>query len=111
MSSDTCTRRPTRRWLLAATACLLAGLAGCTRYPRATSKESMVLIKALYTACSSRDVRRLDRVEKAIRKEADEGKLTPEEAAAFQRIVEQARAGEWEDAASASYAFATAQVR
>ncbi len=80
-------------------------------YPEATSTESMQLIKALYTACSSRNADRLASVDKQLATIRSEGKLQDREFDAFKSIIAQAEQGDWKKAADACYQFAQDQVR
>jgi hypothetical protein len=49
---------------------------GCTHYPEVSSPESLKLIAALRTACSSKKTDRLDKVEKAVEKAKQDNKLS-----------------------------------
>lgn len=80
-------------------------------YPETTSPEGLKLIRALYTACSSRSERRLSQVERSLLAIDSAGKLTAAERAAFESIIEHARTGNWEQASADSYQFAQDQVR
>lgn len=80
-------------------------------YPETTSADGLKLIRALYTACSSRNEARLSRVEKEVAKLDTQGKLSEAERAAFGSIIEQAQTGDWETAIDQSYQFAQDQVR
>lgn len=81
------------------------------RHPEVTSAENLTLLRALYTACSSQNLERLDKVEKEINRTRSAGLLTDEELASFEAIIAEARGGEWDEAARESYRFAEAQVR
>lgn len=85
--------------------------AGCQRYPGVTSKDGLVLIKALYTACSSQSPQRLAKVEAAAAKALAEGRISAQEHEKLAEIIAKARGGNWDAAADASWAFAQAQVR
>jgi hypothetical protein len=80
-------------------------------FPEVSSGESLRLIKALYTACSSKSDKRLAQVEKELTAIETQGKLTEAERDAFDLIITHARAGDWLEATSASYAFAADQIR
>jgi hypothetical protein len=84
---------------------------GCRQYPRATSKESIRLMKLVYTACNTKDKARLAKAEQAVEKAAREGQLSPPEQEAFRKILDQARAGDWAAAEKASFRFAQDQLR
>jgi hypothetical protein len=84
---------------------------GCRQYPRVTSKESLRLMKLLYTACNTRDPVRLATVEQGVEKSTREGKLTETEQNAFRYILDLARSSHWEQAEKASLRFAQDQVR
>jgi hypothetical protein len=84
---------------------------GCRQYPEVTSKESLKLIKQLYTACNTRDSDRLAKVEERLAKIEADGKMSEREVDAFRAIIDLAREGEWERAERASFKFAQDQVR
>ncbi|MEX2168599.1 MAG: hypothetical protein WD851_04780 [Pirellulales bacterium] len=94
-------------------ALLIGGVWWLTRlqYPEVTSAESLNLVRALYTACSSQNPQRLDKVEQKVAQTHQTGNLTQSELASFQSIIAQARDGRWEEAAQSSYQFAEDQVR
>jgi hypothetical protein len=86
-------------------------LPGWRTYPEATSRESLDLIKALYSATSAQNEEWLARVETEIAEAAEEGKMSPRERDAFDRITATARSGEWSAAQQASLRFAEEQLR
>lgn len=88
----------------------VVALAGCRRYPAVTSRESLSLMKLLYTACNTRDEKRLAEVEKGVEKASREGKLSPAEREAFAEIIGRAKQGEWQRAEKAAFRFAQDQV-
>jgi hypothetical protein len=83
---------------------------GCRQYPPVSSPESLTLMRRLYTACNTRDPQRLAGVEQRLAELEQDGKVTPEEKAGFERIIGMARAGDWEDAEKAAFKFAQDQV-
>ncbi|MBX9627632.1 MAG: hypothetical protein K2X82_27775 [Gemmataceae bacterium] len=83
---------------------------GCRQYPAVSSRESLSLMQLLYTACNTRDEKRLADAEKGVEKLTREGKMTAEERAGFDRIIGMARAGKWEDAEQAAFKFTQDQV-
>ena len=85
--------------------------AGGKKFPPVSSEESLHLMRALYTACSSQNDQRLAVVERKVVEAADAGQMSAEERAAFEEIVGYARAEDWERAAGESYRFARDQVR
>ena len=86
-------------------------LTGCTRYPTVSSPESLHLVAALRTACSSQRADRLTKVERAVDNAAQRGRLTEPEQTSFRQIIGQARQGDWQGAERACLAFQQAQVR
>ncbi len=103
------------RWLLGAAAVLAVPLAvvwwpGCREYPPVSSKESLYLMKLLYSACNTRDEKRLAEVEAGVEKLTREGTMSAEERAAFDKIIGMARSGRWADAQEAALKFAQDQV-
>ena len=104
-----------RRWLVGAMVILAIPLAviwwpGCRQYPPVSSKESLELMKLLYSACNTKDEKRLAEVEKGVEQLTREGKMKPAEREGFDKISRMARAGKWEQAEDAAYKFAQDQV-
>lgn len=95
---------------LLAVALLVVWWPGCRQYPAATSKESMQLIKLVYSACNTKDPARLAKAEQGVQEAARAGKLSPPEQEAFAKILGKARAGDWEEAERAAFKFAQDQV-
>lgn len=80
-------------------------------YPEVSSPESLQLMRALYTACSSQNSTRLSEVERKV-SEAEKGHLLVDaERNAFTSIIALARQGDWQSAAARSYRFAKDQIR
>lgn len=87
-------------------------LCGCgPSYPRVHSQESLQLLLALRTACSTQNAERLHKVETALEMARREGKVTEAEAEALSRIIEMARQGNWHQAERACRSFQKAQLR
>lgn len=85
-------------------------LAGCRQYPPVSSKESLSLMRLVYAACNTRDSARLDRAESELARLVAEGKVGEAERSAFERIMKQAREGEWKQAERAAFRFAEDQI-
>jgi hypothetical protein len=83
---------------------------GCHKYPAATSRESYVLMKALYTACNTKNVDSLSKIERWVDQAAREGKLGPAEQDAFAGIIGMAKNGQWQEATKETYRFSEDQV-
>jgi hypothetical protein len=83
---------------------------GCREYPPVTSRDALTQMKLLYSACNTKDVERLTRVELGAAKLAREGKLSPPEQEAFAHVIGLAKGGEWTDAEAAAFKFAQDQV-
>jgi len=83
---------------------------GCRQYPPVSSRESLRLMKLLYSACNTKDDKRLAEVEKGLEKLTRDGKMAPAEREAFDKIVATAKAGKWEKAEEAAFRFAQDQV-
>jgi len=103
------------RWLLGALLLLALPLLvvwwpGCRQYPPVSSKESLELMKLLYSACNTKDEKRIAKVEEGIEKLTREGKMAPAERESFDKIIGLARAGNWEKAEEAAFKFAQDQV-
>lgn len=106
----------TQVWTIGAAILLLVVLAYAwwslrPNYPEVSSPENLTLMRALYTACSSQNAERLSKVERAVDKEHESGRMTPQEHESFASIIALARAGDWTSAADESYRFAEDQVR
>jgi hypothetical protein len=83
---------------------------GFREYPAVTSKESLYLMKLLYTATNTRDQVQLGKVEQGVQQASREGKLTPKEQEAFAKIIGTAKKGDWQAATKAAFKFAQDQV-
>jgi len=86
-------------------------LVGCTTQPRATTAESMELIKQVYTACNTKNTERLERAEVQLKTLVDQQLISEDERVEFESIIAQARAGQWEKAQKRALSYAKAQVR
>jgi hypothetical protein len=84
---------------------------GCSRYPEVTSPEALQLVAAARTACSSQNPERLKRVRERLEELHGEGKLTPAEYSAFEKILEMAERGDWDAAEQACFQYQKAQLR
>lgn len=84
---------------------------GCRTYPEVTSRESLDLVKALYSACNARNAEWLAKVEKEVNELSQDGKMSPQEQQSFRRIIALAKSGQWDEAQQASLTFAEDQVR
>jgi hypothetical protein len=71
--------------------------------------EVFKTVDALFTALTSRDPNRLDDCERRLNSYREAGQLAPAAAKILDRVVEQAREGEWEPAARRLYDFMLAQ--
>ncbi len=85
--------RPAWSWILAA---LL--LSGCSRIDL-PHEESRMAIDALYTAVTSRRPELVETCENQLKELETAGKLPPSTASDLKRIIEQARAQQWQPAA------------
>lgn len=83
---------------------------GCRQYPPVTSRENLDLIKLVYTACNTRNPKRLAAAQERIDKAAQTGELSPAEEAGFRSILETAAAGNWPAAEAAALRFAKDQL-
>lgn len=99
-----------RSYLILMAACIVAW--GCgPGYPRVSSRESLELLLALRTACSTQNQERLRKVEEALEQAQKESKVSEAEADALRRIIALARQGDWHKAERACRAFQKAQLR
>ena len=78
-------------------------------YPVATSAQSMVLIKKLYTACNLQDAKLLASFETQLAASQSAQQVTPDEFAAFSDIASMAKAGDWKKASGQAFRFARDQ--
>ena len=84
---------------------------GCSRYPEVTSPESQSFIQQVYTACNTRDVERLKKCQQKLVELVEANQVGEAEQREFERILELARSGKWEESQEASLDFAKRQVR
>ena len=75
----------------------LLTLTGCYRPPQ-VSEDNLELISSLRTALSTRNATRLDDNDRVMEERHAAGELTDTELAAFNELIEMARAGDWEAA-------------
>ena len=99
-------------WTGAGLICLmLLAISGCREHPRVTSRESLDLIKQVYTACNTRNPERLNKCKVALDELVSNGEISEAEQQSFEKILKLAEAGEWQAAQSESLQFARDQVR
>lgn len=89
----------------------LSLFAGCTQHPKATSRESLEFIKQVYTACNTKNAKRLAACEERLAQLESEEKISKEEIKSFQRVFAIASNGDWESAQNLAFQFAKDQVR
>jgi len=80
-------------------------------YPEVSSRESLQLMKLLYSACNTKDTTRLNKVETDLKKLIAQGKVSEVEQTAYIKIITMAKEGNWKEAEAASFRFAEDQVR
>lgn len=85
--------------------------AGCREYPPVSTEESQDMIKLVYTAANTRDEARLAACEIRLKQLIEEKKMGEKESAAFQKIIDQAKKGDWQAAQDDALQFARDQVR
>lgn len=73
-------------------------VSGCW-YPK-VSPKAFALAKATYNACSIKSESQLDKVEELKNKFLESEEINQREADYFQGFIDQARAGEWKEAAA-----------
>jgi hypothetical protein len=106
-----------RRIALAAAAITLAAVAAAwyvwwTAPPQmGADAEVFTAVDALFTAVTARDDRLLGGCERRLRALKDAGTLPADAAGHLQRVIQTARAGQWEPAAERLYNFMIAQRR
>lgn len=94
-------------WLLVASMLFF----GCSRYPEVSTVESQRFIQQLYTACNTQDPERLKACQRRLEEMVESGQVGSQEQQEFERIINQAQAGRWEQSQSDSLDFARRQVR
>jgi hypothetical protein len=82
---------------------------GCGR-PPAVEFTNLPLIASLRTACSARNEQWLTGVERAVTTRHNEGRMSPVEKAHFEKLIAQARGGDWQGAEKQCYYFERAQL-
>lgn len=87
-----------------------AVLFGCGRHPKATSRESLDFIKQVYTACNTKNAKRLAACEERLTELETAEKISIEEVNSFKRVLNIASKGEWETAQSMALKYAQDQV-
>ena len=91
----------------------LAGLAWGFQSPPQLGHDEEVFqtVDALFTALTSRDLRRLEDCEQRLQFQRETGRLPVPAARSLERVIAQARRGEWRPAAERLYRFMHAQRR
>lgn len=84
--------------------------AGCGGYGE-VSPKAYEFAKALYSACSRRDGAGLAKIERLVAEAESAGELTSREAGRLADIAEDARGGDWQEAAAAARRMMEDQVR
>ncbi len=90
---------------------LVSACVGCREHPQVTSRESLDLIKQVYTACNTRNPDRLSKCKVKLGELSEQGLLTDRERTSFETILKSAEAGDWNTAQASSLQFARDQVR
>jgi hypothetical protein len=90
---------------------VLSLLAGCRQHPKATSRESLDFIKQVYTACNTKNAKRLSACEERLAELQAQEKISKVEIKSFQRVLGIASKGEWESAQLLALQFAKDQIR
>ena len=107
---DLLPRNSTLKLLTLVLACLfIAG--GCRSYPEVTSAESQHFIKQVYTACNTKSIDRVSKCVERLNELTSQNLISKSEAAAFNRILELAKANDWQSAQDQALEFAQRQVR
>jgi len=90
---------------------VLSLLSGCSRHPKATSRESLDFIKQVYTACNTKNTKRLAACEERLVELQSEEKISQAEIKSFTQLLEIASKGDWESAQDIALQYAKDQVR
>ena len=86
-------------------------MVGCSRHPKATSRDSLDFIKQVYTACNTKNTKRLAACEERLAELESEGKISKEEVKSFRKVLDLAGKGEWESAQTMALKYAQDQIR
>lgn len=97
-----------RGWTIALLLTLTLCAAGCNRAPQVSS-NNLRMIAALRTALSARNEEWLAQNEQAVEERRKAGEMSDAEYAEFQRIIAQARGGDWPGAEEQAVRFQKAQ--
>lgn len=84
---------------------------GCGRHPKATSRDSLDFIKQVYTACNTKNTKRLATCKERLAELESMQKISIEEVRSFERMLEIATKGDWEAAQSMALKSAQDQIR
>ena len=95
--------------LVALAAVGVVASAGCRR-PPAVEIENLPLVASLRTACSARSEQWLSGVERAVAQRVDDGRMSAIEKSHFDKLISQARSGDWQGAEKLCYSFERAQL-
>ncbi|MBX3423245.1 MAG: hypothetical protein KF752_16935 [Pirellulaceae bacterium] len=106
-------RQLRQKALMGLVTCLTVSLCliGCGRQPLVQSPEALSLISQVYTACNTRNEKRIAICQTELDELIAVNKLSDVEQQAFRRILELARNGQWESAEKQALDFANDQVR
>lgn len=111
-SSDVDTGNRKIRYLILAASILVLGVAifSTFRKPQiGDSEEAFKTVDALFTALTTKDLQRLDDCEQRLSEYREAGELNPSAAARLDKIIQQARTGDWENSARRLYDFMLSQ--
>jgi hypothetical protein len=104
--------RTTQQWLGVGLIVLVAGVMAYRHwtYPPAVEFDNLKYIQLLSTAVSSRNSDWVEKVAEAVAARQADGQMSVGERRHFDRLIELARAEDWEVADRACFAFAEAQL-
>ena len=84
---------------------------GCNKHPKATTRDSLEYIKQVYTACNTKNAKRLAACEERLVELESESKISQQEIKSFRIVLETANKGDWESAQTMALKYAQDQVR
>ena len=84
-------------------------ISGCGESPKLETAEAISTCNALYTAITSNRTELLDVSAARLRQLRDDGKLSAEALDSLDEIIQQARSGDWQDAAEELDGFIRSQ--
>ena len=90
---------------------VLALFMGCSQHPKATTRDAMDFIKQVYTACNTKNSKRLAACEERMIELESANKISKDEIKSFRRVLDMAAKEDWEASQALALQYAHDQVR